>query len=86
MMSALCSFLSQHLEPVTYIDDVIDEEDEYEEIEYENSLPDPLYTFGTNGNEKRITLPQPNGEISKPLKLDVGQVRFFLNNLRNSVM
>lgn len=88
-MSGLCSFLSQHLEPVTvtYLNE-IDEEDEYEEIDYETSLPD--YTFGTNDNERRITLPQPNGEISKPLKLDLGQVSLFiylfLNIFQNSVL
>lgn len=78
-MSQLCSFLAVNLEPVSYMDE-IDEEGEYEEIqeeEYENGFPDTFHTLSTNGDGRKITLPQPNGEISKPLKLDIGQVRFF---------
>lgn len=76
-MKKLCSFLAQNLEPVTYMDEI---EEEYEEIEDDkdrNSFPDP-FPLGTNGEERKITLPQPNGDIRKPLKLDIGQVSFFL--------
>lgn len=76
-MSKLCNFLSQDLEPVTYMDDIDEdcEELEEDEEEYETSFPDSFHTLSTNGVERKIALPQPNGEISKPLKLDIGQVR-----------
>lgn len=75
-MEALCGFLAVDVEPVTYVDEVDgDDEFEDEEEDYESSLADPFPTLGTNGDERRITLPQPNGEIGKPLRLDIGQVR-----------
>lgn len=80
-MRKLCDFLARNLEPVTYADEIEDEYDGMDEEEYEKSFVDPFQTLGTNGDERRITLPQPNGEISKPLKLDIGQVRFKTNTL-----
>lgn len=72
-MRKLCGFLAENLEPVTY--DEMEEDEEYEEMEDEDYPDASFQTLGTNGDERRITLPQPNGDISKPLKLDLGQVR-----------
>lgn len=69
--------MAENLEPVTWMDE-IDGDEEYEDMEdedYKNSYPDAFQTLGTNGDDRKITLPQPNGDISKPLKLDIGQVR-----------
>lgn len=75
-MKILCDFLAQNLEHVTYMDEIDEEYEEVEE-EYEETFPDQFQTVGTNTDERKITLPQPNGEISKPLKLDIGHVSVF---------
>lgn len=76
-MRVLCSFLAQDLEPVTY-DDAEGEYEEYEEFEGEEYVDPFEGTLGTNGESRRISLPQPNGEVGKPLRLEIGQVGIFI--------
>lgn len=69
-MSKLCSLFPKELEPLVYMDDIIEELDNDEP--YENGF-DTFPSMDTNG-DRNITLPQPNGNMGQ-LTVKVDPVR-----------